>query len=103
MSGLTVVGEGGPELADFDRPARVYSNDALQRALQPGGGGGGQVISIDFRPTIQSSDGPGVRAALQEALPAIRSEIVSAVQLGRRQTISDLTRPGPTRFQVRGT
>ena len=31
--GLTLVGEGGPELVDFRQPARVYNNEQLQSAL----------------------------------------------------------------------
>ena len=32
--GLTLVGEGGPEVADFGRPARIYNNEQLARALR---------------------------------------------------------------------
>ncbi len=41
-SGLTLVGEAGPELVNFTQPARVHSAPATQRLL--GGGGGGEVV-----------------------------------------------------------
>ena len=43
-SGMTLVGEAGPELVNFSQPARVHSAPATQRLLGLGGGGGGEVV-----------------------------------------------------------
>lgn len=91
--GLTLVGEAGPELVDFRSPARVYTNEDLSNAIS--GGGGDRAVTINFAPNIQSSDGPGVQAALAAALPLIESRIVESVQLG-------LSRPGDLRRSARG-
>ena len=63
-SGLSIVGERGPELADFRTPARIYPNKDFQSL-----GGGDVQINQTFN--IESTDGPGVQRALLEATPAI--------------------------------
>ena len=100
--GLTVVGERGPELVDFDRPSRVYPNQALQRALSPSGGGGQRLV-LNFAPVITSNDPEAIRSILRnETLPLVRREMVVVVNAGRRQTIRDMDRPGPVRQRVLG-
>lgn len=42
-TGLTVVGERGPELIDFRNPGRVYNNEELSSAM---GGGGGSSVNL---------------------------------------------------------
>ena len=88
--GFTLVGESGPEIVDFRSASRVYSNDQLASIL---GGARGSVV-INFNPTIQSTDGPGVRAALQEALPVYE-------QVVRNNLTRDFNRPSVMRQQLR--
>lgn len=81
-SGLALVGERGPELVDFRQPAQVYSNERLRSALAGGNGGnakpGGDLV-INIGP-IQSTDGPGVRAALDQAIPRISAAVYGSIQ-----------------------
>lgn len=74
-SGLAVVGEAGPELVDFRRPGRVYSNDDLAAALD--GGGGGIIVNQSW--TINSTDGPGVRRELAKVLPVFEQITINNV------------------------
>ena len=85
--GLTLVGEKGPELVDFTRPGMVYSNNQM-RAM-----GGGSGVSITYN--IESTDGPGVKAALVNATPAI-------VDAARAAAVQDATRPGLARRAITG-
>ena len=89
--GLTLVGEQGPELVDFRNPARVYPNEDLAAAIGGGSGGTSQVFNFN----ISSTDGPGVRRALAETLPAFQEAARSAV-------VSDLSRPSRARQVTRG-
>ena len=75
-----IVGEDGPERF---RPS-VAGN------VIPGVGGG---VSVSVGPfNIESTDGPGVRAALVDVVPVLRDEVVQAV----RQTLRvDARRPSP--------
>ena len=79
--GLTLVGEGGPELVDFRRPGRVYSNADLSRALESGGGGN----TFNFAPVINSNDPAAVNRALAEAYPIFESRVLSTIQLDARR------------------
>lgn len=88
--GFTVVGEAGPELVDFRTASRVYSNERLQELL---GGAGRESLVVNFSPVIQSSDGPGVRAALNEALPQF-------VEAARATMMRDFRRPSTLRTTV---
>ena len=75
-----IVGEDGPERF---RPS-VAGN------VIPGVGGGVNVSVGPFN--IESTDGPGVRAALVDVVPVLRDEVVQAV----RQTLRvDARRPSP--------
>ena len=89
--GLALVGEGGPELVDFGSGSRVYTNDQLADAV----GNGGQNLVVNNNINIQSSDGPGVRAALAEAIPAI-------VDASTNKMMSESSRPGAVRRVMRG-
>ena len=89
--GLALVGEGGPELVDFGSGSRVYTNDQLADAV----GNGGQNLVVNNNISIQSSDGPGVRAALAEALPLI-------VDASTNKIMSESSRPGAVRQVLRG-
>ena len=90
-SGLSLVGERGPELVDLGSGSRVYSNEQLANAV--GGQGGGTTVVNEFN--IQSTDGPGVRRALQEALPVFTDAAVNKV-------MGESTRPGAVRKTLRG-
>ena len=89
--GLSLVGERGPELVDLGSGSRVYSNEQLASAV--GGQGGGTTVVNEFH--IQSTDGPGVRRALQEALPVFTDAAVNKV-------MGESTRPGAVRKTLRG-
>ena len=88
--GLALVGERGPELVDLGAGSRVYSNGQLGAALA---GGGAPVVNNSFN--IQSSDGPGVRAAIAQSLPAIVDASVNTI-------LTDSNRPGSVRQALRG-
>ena len=88
--GLALVGEGGPELVDFNRPGRVYTNEELAGAV---GGGGGS--TFNFAPIIQSADASAVRRAVSEAFPVFEARV-----LGRLGT--DSGRPSSLRSSLRG-
>ena len=92
--GLTLVGEQGPELVDFRRPARVYPNTALRNA---GSGGGAPVFNFPIH--IESTDGSGVRAAVAEIEARVFQAVTGAL---RGQTMTDLGRVSPTRRAARG-
>ena len=85
--GFALVGERGPEIVNFQNPARVYSNADLSAAL---GGMGFSLTQI-----IESTDGPGVQRALDQALPGI-------VQAAEAASARNLSRPSSYRQQVLG-
>ena len=89
--GLTVVGELGPELVDLGSGSRVYTNDQLADAVS----GGGQPMIVTNNINIDSTDGPGVRRALAEALPALTDASVNRI-------MSESVRPGQVRQVLRG-
>ena len=91
-SGLTLVGERGPELVDLGSGSRVYTNDQLADAVSGGGGG---AVSVVNNINIDSTDGPGVRRALAEALPAITDASVNRI-------MNETSRPGAVRQQLKG-
>ena len=96
--GLTLVGERGPELVDFDNPARVYPNSVLRDMARNAGGISSRQGSLIVSPTfnIQSSDGPGVRSALAEAMPRFVETAESLVMI-------DSQRPSRMRRSIRGS
>ena len=89
--GLALVGERGPELVDLGSGSRVYSNDQLAQAV----GTGGSNVLVTNNININSTDGPGVRRALAEALPAITDASVNRI-------MQETSRPGVVRQQLKG-
>ena len=87
-SGLTLVGEVGPELVDFRSPAQVYSSHQLARALS--GGGGNVSVSINFAPEVVAMDSDGVQDAMRQSERELEGII-------RRVMVEQLQRPGPVR------
>ena len=81
-SGLTLVGERGPELVDFRRPAQVYSTDALARAFSAAGAGGG--VTVVFAPQVGSGGGADVDGALQRAFAEFRRDAPRVVAAALR-------------------
>lgn len=93
--GLTLLGEGGPELADFNRPARIYSHTELSRALRGGGGGDAPTMQFTYAPIINTDDPATVRRIIREEFPTFEAAVRRALQqdLGRRSlTRRQLTR-----------
>lgn len=84
-----LVGERGPELLVSGAPGRVYSTAALAGALSTGSG-----VNLTFSPTIQSTDGPGVREALRRYHPILVRDTENAVgnNLGRPSALRDQAR-----------
>ena len=82
--GLTLVGEGGPELVDFRRPGRVYSNRDLSNALERGGGGN----VFNFAPVVNSSDPAAVNRAIAESYPIFERRVLSTIQQDSRRSSS---------------
>ncbi len=66
-----LVGEGGPEVFVPRTSGHIVPNQGLR------GGGGNVTIAPQF--FIESTDGPGVRAALREAMPAFTRTALQAV------------------------
>lgn len=88
---LYLVGERGPELFRPAGSGSIIPNGELRPALA---GGGGNVFNFH----IQSTDGPGVRAAIEAARPLLAQD---AVELSRRVARVDLSRPSPLRGLAR--
>ena len=84
---LYMVGERGEELFRPRVPGEIVPNYKLRPALAGVGAGGN---AFNFSINIQSSDGPGVRAALAEAVPVIEARVSQAV---KGEVQADLARP----------
>ena len=85
-----MVGEVGRELFVPPVGGEIIPNYKLRPAL---GGGGG--VAFNFGDiNIESTDGPGVRAAMAEAIPVIENRLSRLVS-GQVQT--NLSRPSPLR------
>ena len=69
----------------------MYTTDQLASAI----GGSGAGVSVTNNINIDSTDGPGVRRALAEALPAITDASVNRI-------VTESTRPGQLRQVLRG-
>ncbi len=87
---LYQVNEDGVELFRPRTAGEIIPNHVLRSAKPIGGGA--PVINISIN--IQSSDGPGVRAALAEAVPVLREELGRAV---KGDVTRDLLRPSVLR------
>ena len=101
-TGLNLVGEEGPEFVDFNRPGQVYSNRQLRDALRGGVDRAAAATSFVFNFAINSTDGPGVRAALQEAVPEFERRTAQAIALNRRDLLEGAQRPGRVRRILKG-
>ena len=88
-----MVGEVGRELFVPRVGGEMIPNYKLRPALA---GGGGNVFHFSFN--IQSSDGPGVRAAIEEARPLLIGDAVRAAQGAMRV---DISRASPFRDAAR--
>ncbi len=91
---LYMVGERGQELFRPQVPGEIIPNYKLRPALAGAGGN-----AFNFSINIQSSDGPGVRAALAEAVPVIEARVSRAV---KGEVQADLARPSALRGAARG-
>ena len=91
---LYMVGERGEELFRPRVPGEIIPNYKLRPALAGAGGN-----AFNFSINIQSSDGPGVRAALAEAVPVIEARVSRAV---KGEVQADLARPSALRGAARG-
>ena len=87
---LYQVNEDGVELFRPRTAGEIIPNHVLRSATPIGGGA--PVINISIN--IQSSDGPGVRAALAEAIPVIENRVTRAV---KGDVTRDLLRPSVLR------
>ena len=85
-------------MAGVPFPARVAGEIVPNYKLRPAlAGAGGN--AFNFSINIQSSDGPGVRAALAEAVPVIEERVSRAV---KGEVQADLARPSALRGAARG-
>ena len=91
---LYMVGERGKELFRPRVAGEIVPNYKLRPALAGAGGN-----AFNFSINIQSSDGPGVRAALAEAVPVIEARVSRAV---KGEVQADLARPSALRGAARG-
>ena len=92
---LTLVGEGGPEFIRPAVPSVVTPNYKL-RAAMAAGAAGGRSLTINFN--IESTDGPGVRAALDRAIPGILQQ---AAEVAERLVGTSLSRKSPLQRKLR--
>ncbi|MCY4598382.1 MAG: hypothetical protein OXF27_00460 [Acidobacteria bacterium] len=74
----------------------IVPNYKLRPAMAGAGAGGN---AFNFSINIQSSDGPGVRAALAEAVPVIEARVSRAV---KGEVQADLARPSALRGAAHG-
>lgn len=92
-----LVGERGPELFLPTASGRIVPNHRLSAMT------GRPVMaaaspSFQFNFHIESTDGPGVEAAIQRARPVLAQD---AVELSQRVTRADMSRPSPLRGLAR--
>ena len=90
-SGLTLVGERGPEVVDFRSPARVTPAEDVRAAAAAGGANG---INIVYAPVIESDNEAAVEAGLARAFPVFEESIRNSIG-------ADLGRPSVLRRQSR--
>ena len=92
-----LVGERGPELFLPTAAGQIIPNHRLSamtgRPLMAAAG-----PSFQFNFHIESTDGPGVEAAIQRARPVLAQD---AVELSQRLTRTDMSRPSPLRGLAR--
>ena len=88
-----VVGERQPELFI------PKTSGTIVPEIPTSSVGGGRTVVVSPTFNIQSSDGPGVQMALQNAMPLF---VRTAVEASRAEQITDLRRPGTLRTAARG-
>ena len=88
VGGLTLVGEAGPELVDFRRPAQVYSNDRLRQAIV---GEAGTGVTVNQYFTVNSADSGAVERAMFDSLPSIVDAVKGAVNTDARRPLTNLS------------
>ena len=92
-----LVGERGPELFLPTASGRIVPNHQLgAMAGRPSMAAASPSFQFNFH--IESTDGPGVEAAIQRARPVLAQD---AVELSQRVTLADMSRPSPLRGLAR--
>ena len=81
-SGLTLVGEQGPELVDFTSPSRVYTASQTE-GLMSGGG-----TTFNFAPTITGGDREQIRQEMELIFPLWESRIATDILVNMRRNVS---------------
>ena len=89
---LSLVGEHGPELFRPTVPGTIIPNYKLRAAM------GGGAPSLTFNFNIESTDGPGVEAALDRRLPEM---VYMATEAAKQVVGANLSRPTPLRSRLR--
>ena len=91
-SGMTIVGERGPELADFRNPAQITPNDRIMEFM--GGGSGGDVYNVEVKiaDNIVSNDPEAVKAVIQAEIPNITDAVETGIARGVKRRGSKLRR-----------
>ena len=90
---LSLVGESGPEFFLPSMPGNVIPNYKLRGALAGGGG-----PSFHFNFNIESTDGPGVEAALGRRLPEM---IQGAAEVAKKMIEVKANQKSPLRRKLR--
>ena len=90
-SGLTLVGEAGPELVDFRNPARVYTNNQLRDTISQGA----STPSVTVPITINSADAGAVERSIADSIPVIIDAVKGAIA-------RDVSHPSVLNSQLRG-
>ena len=90
-SGLTLVGEAGPELVDFRNPARVYTNNQLRDTISQGASTPNVTVPI----TINSADAGAVERSIADSIPVIIDAVKGAIA-------RDVSHPSVLNSQLRG-
>ena len=95
VRGFAVVGERGPEIADFGRGASIYSNERLR---QLAGRGAGAAVGIDINVNA-GRDWDALQAAVEERLAGAAPEIVAAAY---NAMTANAGRPSDLRSAING-
>ena len=95
VRGFAVVGERGPEIADFGRGASIYSNERLR---QLAGRGAGVGVGIDISVNA-GRDWDALQAAVEDRLAGAAPEIVAAAY---NAMTANAGRPSDLRSAING-
>lgn len=91
--GLTLVGEEGPELINFDNPGMVYTAGQTSDILS---GGGNSAINLSFSPVIN------VQSASKEDTASLVDTIRQQWSVFRGEFVNDLRNNSSVRSAVKG-